>query len=122
MHDRPASLVCGQLPNVPRRAVLKYAVLVMLSVSALAATLETPRVSAASLAGMAVFLDPGHNGANDPSITRQVSSGRGGTKECITTGTEPNDGHPEHAFNWDVVWHIRDALKPNGRSYTVVAG
>lgn len=68
----------------------------------------------ANIAGMTVFLDPGHNGVNDSSITRQVPTGRGGTKDCITTGTATNDGYPEHAFNWDVVLHIRDALNGMG--------
>lgn len=63
---------------------------------------------------MAVFLDPGHNGVYDSSITRQVSNGRGGTKECNTTGTATDDGYPEHAFNWDVVLRIRDALDQMG--------
>ena len=66
--------------------------------------------AAATIAGMAVFLDPGHNGANDSSITRQVPNGRGGTKDCETTGTATSDGYPEHSFNWDVVLRIRDAL------------
>ncbi len=70
--------------------------------------------AAANIAGMAVFLDPGHNGVNDSSITRQVPNGRGGTKECTTTGTATNDGYSEHAFNWDVVLRIRDALNQMG--------
>ena len=74
-----------------------------------------PSASAApNLAGMAVFLDPGHNGVYDSSITRQVSNGRGGTKQCNTTGTATNDGYPEHAFNWDVTLRIRDALNQMG--------
>ncbi len=80
----------------------------------MAATLVAPRTTAATLAGMAVFLDPGHNGVYDSSITRQVPNGRGGTKECNTTGTATNDGYPEHAFNWDVVLRIRDALNQMG--------
>jgi N-acetylmuramoyl-L-alanine amidase len=62
------------------------------------------------LLGMAVFLDPGHNGVYDSSITRQVANGRGGTKNCNTIGTATNDGYPEHSFNWDVTLRIRDAL------------
>lgn len=74
-----------------------------------------PRASAApNIAGMAVFLDPGHNGVNDTSITRQVPNGRGGTKECNTTGTQTGDGYPEHAFNWDVALRVRDALNQLG--------
>ena len=61
-----------------------------------------------------VFLDPGHNGANDLSISRQVPNGRGGTKECQTTGTTTDTGYPEHSFNWDVVLGIRAELTQLG--------
>ena len=73
-----------------------------------------PARAGANLAGMTVFLDPGHNGANDSSITRQVPDGRGGTKDCETTGTAAADGYPEHTFNWDVTLAIRDALNQMG--------
>jgi N-acetylmuramoyl-L-alanine amidase len=77
--------------------------------------IHTPRASASgSVAGMTVFLDPGHNGANDSSISRQVPNGRGGTKPCETTGTSTGDGYPEHSFTWDVVSRIRDALSGMG--------
>lgn len=66
------------------------------------------------IAGMAVFLDPGHSGANDASITRQVSNGRGGTKDCQTTGTATADGYSEHSFNWTVVQQVRAALDQLG--------
>ena len=82
----------------------------MLSLSGLAFTLDAPEATAASFAGMAVFLDPGHNGVSDSSITRQVPNGRGGTKECNTTGTATDDGYSEHAFNWDVVQRIQASL------------
>jgi N-acetylmuramoyl-L-alanine amidase len=77
------------------------------------ALFDAPR-AAAGIAGMAVFLDPGHNGVNDASITRQVPNGRGGTKECNTSGAATNDGYPEHAFNWDVVGQIQNALNQMG--------
>lgn len=98
--------------SVSRRDVLKYAgaAPVMLSLSGLAFTLDAPEATAASFAGMAVFLDPGHNGVSDSSITRQVPNGRGGTKECNTTGTATDDGYSEHAFNWDVVQRIQASL------------
>jgi len=70
--------------------------------------------AAANIAGMAVFLDPGHSGAYDSSMTRQVPNGRGGTKDCETSGTATNDGYPEHTFNWDVVVRIRDSLNQMG--------
>jgi N-acetylmuramoyl-L-alanine amidase len=85
------------------------------SLSTMAATMTAPPALAASaIAGMVVFLDPGHNGANDASINRQVTNGRGGTKECQTTGTTSDDGYPEHTFNWDMVLRIREALSQAG--------
>ncbi|MGC2653090.1 MAG: Rv3717 family N-acetylmuramoyl-L-alanine amidase [Mycobacterium sp.] len=83
----------------------------LLSVS----SMQAPRARAApNIAGMAVFLDPGHSGANDASITRQVPNGRGGTKDCQTTGTATADGYPEHSLNWSVVQQIRVALDQLG--------
>jgi N-acetylmuramoyl-L-alanine amidase len=76
----------------------------------------TPAATAAptSIAGMIVFLDPGHNGANDGSISRQVPTGRGGTKDCQASGTSTDDGYPEHTFNWDTVLRIRAELTQLG--------
>jgi N-acetylmuramoyl-L-alanine amidase len=68
----------------------------------------------ANISGMAVFLDPGHSGANDSSITRQVTNGRGGTKPCETTGTSTSDGYAEHAFTWDVVTSVNEQLNQLG--------
>jgi N-acetylmuramoyl-L-alanine amidase len=83
----------------------------LLSVS----SVHAPHAGAApDIAGMAVFLDPGHSGANDASITRQVSNGRGGTKDCQTTGTATADGYPEHSFTWTVVQQVRAALDQLG--------
>lgn len=70
--------------------------------------------AASSVAGKIVFLDPGHNGANDDSINRQVVNGRGGTKECQTTGTATGTGYPEHTFNWNTVLNIRAQLSQLG--------
>jgi len=87
----------------------------VLGLSSLAGAVAAPNAAAAaSIAGMIVFLDPGHNGANDASINRQVPTGRGGTKECQTTGTTTGGGFPEHTFNWDVVLQIRAALDQLG--------
>src|SRR6185503_5508071 len=80
-----------------------------------ASTLVSPASAApANIAGMIVFLDPGHNGSNDASISRQVPTGRGGTKDCQTSGTTTDSGYPEHAFNWDVVQRIAVALNQIG--------
>jgi N-acetylmuramoyl-L-alanine amidase len=80
-----------------------------------ASTLASPASAApANITGMVVFLDPGHNGANDSSISRQVPTGRGGTKNCQETGTSTNDGYPEHTFTWDTTLRIRQALTALG--------
>jgi N-acetylmuramoyl-L-alanine amidase len=81
-----------------------------------ASTLTTPAAHAApsNIAGMIVFLDPGHNGANDASMTRQVPTGRGGTKDCQAAGTNTDTGYSEHTFNWDTVLLIRQALSQLG--------
>ena len=110
---RLTGYVASVQSNVSRRDVLKCAAAapVFVGLSGLAASLGAPRASAApGVAGAIVFLDPGHNGANDASINRQVDNGRGGTKECQTTGTTTDSGYPEHSFNWDVVLRIRDEL------------
>lgn len=76
-----------------------------------ASTVSAPvHAAPSSIAGMIVFLDPGHNGANDASMTKQVPTGRGGTKDCQTSGTSTDDGFTEHTFNWDTVLLIRQAL------------
>ena len=63
---------------------------------------------------MIVFLDPGHNGSNDASISRQVPTGRGGTKDCQASGTSAADGYTEHTFNWETVLRIRQELTALG--------
>ncbi|MGH3832824.1 MAG: N-acetylmuramoyl-L-alanine amidase [Pseudonocardiaceae bacterium] len=71
----------------------------------------------ATLKGTTVVLDPGHNGANGShpaEVNRPVPNGRGGTKECDTTGTSTDGGYPEHALNWDVALRVRDALTARG--------
>jgi N-acetylmuramoyl-L-alanine amidase len=67
-----------------------------------------------NISGMVVFIDPGHNGANDASITRQVPTGRGGTKDCQASGTSTNTGYPEHTFTWDTALRVRSALNALG--------
>ncbi|MBO0879717.1 MAG: Rv3717 family N-acetylmuramoyl-L-alanine amidase [Mycobacterium sp.] len=86
----------------------------MATVVTAASTPTAPNANAAPIAGMIVFLDPGHNGANDASISRQVRTGRGGTKDCQAGGTSTNGGYPEHTFNWDTTLRIRVALNALG--------
>ena len=73
-----------------------------------------PRAAPGNIAGKIVFLDPGHNGSNDASISRQVPTGRGGTKDCQASGTSTDDGYPEHTFTWDTTLRIRQALTALG--------
>jgi N-acetylmuramoyl-L-alanine amidase len=83
-------------------------------VAASTATVPTATAVPANIAGMIVFLDPGHNGANDASITRQVPNGRGGTKDCQTSGTSTDSGYQEHTFTWDTTLRIRSELNALG--------
>jgi N-acetylmuramoyl-L-alanine amidase len=104
----------GCLGAITRRDVLKGAAAAPVFLG-LTSIVYAPKASAASsIAGTTVFLDPGHNGANDSSIFRQVPTGRGGTKDCQTSGTTTDDGYPEHTFNWDVVLRIREELTQMG--------
>lgn len=91
-------------------AALAIGILTVVTVAPTAA----PNANAVPIAGMIVFLDPGHNGANDASINRQVPTGRGGTKNCQAGGTSTNDGYPEHAFTWDTTLRVRAALNALG--------
>lgn len=102
--------------HVPACLRVGAALAVGLIVAASAGPIEVPAAVAAptSIAGMIVFLDPGHNGANDASLTKQVPTGRGGTKDCQTSGTSTNDGYPEHTFNWETVLRIRAELMQLG--------
>ena len=75
--------------------------------------LDAPQ-AAAGIAAMAVFLDPGRDTVNRASITPQVPNGRGGTKQCNSSGAATNDGYAEHAFNWAVIRLIQGALDQMG--------
>jgi N-acetylmuramoyl-L-alanine amidase len=96
------------LPALMRSGAVLLAVLVSLGTTSVA--WDAPASAAGSVAGMTVVLDPGHNGVTDSSISRQVPNGRGGTKECNTSGTASSNGYPEHSFTWEVASHVRDAL------------
>lgn len=68
------------------------------------------------LAGVKILLDPGHNGAANQYEfnSRQVPDGRGGYKNCQTTGTATANGFPEHTFNWKVANFLKQKLEANG--------
>ncbi len=105
----PACLRVGATSYLRGSAAVAAALLVAVSTAAVPAS-----AAPANIAGMIVFLDPGHNGANDASISRQVPTGRGGTKDCQASGTSANDGYPEHTFTWETVLRIRQELSALG--------
>lgn len=98
--------------GLPRRDALKMIAMAtgMLTAGAITMVLGDAAKAAADISGMSVFLDPGHSGVNDDSLSQQVPNGRGGTKDCQTTGTATGDGYPEHSFNFDVVQQINAQL------------
>lgn len=73
-----------------------------------------PAIANPGIGAQSVFIDPGHSGLSDGSLTRQVPNGRGGTKDCQTTGTSTDSGYPEHSLNWSVALLVRDSLEQNG--------
>lgn len=79
-----------------------------------AATPAAPAQAApTNLAGKIVFLDPGHQGSME-GLSRQVPTGRGGTKDCQAGGTSTEDGLSEHTFAWDTTLRVRQALTALG--------
>jgi N-acetylmuramoyl-L-alanine amidase len=81
----------------------------------LVSSVSAPQASAApDIAGRAVFLDAGHGGPGGAALTRQVTNGRNGTKDCGTTGTSTSDGFAEHTFTWDVVQLVNANLQARG--------
>ncbi|WP_336789724.1 MULTISPECIES: N-acetylmuramoyl-L-alanine amidase [Gordonia] len=74
---------------------------------------KTP--TAKALTGKTIFLDPGHQGsAAGHDLGKQVPDGRGGTKECQTTGATSVTGKAEHTINWDVAQLVKAALESKG--------
>jgi N-acetylmuramoyl-L-alanine amidase len=68
------------------------------------------------LAGVAIGIDPGHNGDNwlDPSfIDRPIWNGVG-RESCDTTGTATDGGYTEAQFNWNVAVDARNILRALG--------
>ncbi|OZD67009.1 N-acetylmuramoyl-L-alanine amidase [Rhodococcus sp. 05-340-1] len=88
---------------------------VLVSAPAIAAPSSTAPAAGTELSGKTVFLDPGHQGtAHSENLQRQVNDGRGGTKDCQTTGMTTLDGVPEHTINWKVSELVRSSLESLG--------
>lgn len=87
----------------------------LLVITTVVALVMAPAASAdGDLAGKVIVIDPGHGGSAAASLSRQVNNGRGGTKDCGTTGTSTDAGYPEHAFTWDVANRVRTELNQRG--------
>jgi N-acetylmuramoyl-L-alanine amidase len=72
--------------------------------------------AAATLRGVVIAIDPGHNGANGShpaQINRPVDAG-GFRKACNTTGTAANDGYSEATFNWQLARRVAAILTARG--------
>ncbi|MEJ5919159.1 N-acetylmuramoyl-L-alanine amidase [Corynebacterium sp. H78] len=65
------------------------------------------------LSGRTIYLDPGHAAVMQTPMT-QVTDGRGGMKPCQVSGTNANDGWPEHTFNWEMAQVLRKKLEAAG--------
>ncbi|MEV0245683.1 N-acetylmuramoyl-L-alanine amidase [Nocardia sp. NPDC050712] len=67
------------------------------------------------LLGKTIFLDPGHQGSDHgENLARQISNGRGGSKDCQTTGMVSLNGIPEHTINWNVAQLVKSSLENLG--------
>lgn len=67
------------------------------------------------LTGKTVFLDPGHQGTgHSENLAEQVDDGRGGTKDCQTTGMTSLGGVPEHTITWNVSQLVKTSLETLG--------
>lgn len=90
------------------------AVSISLPATVLAAPAETA-ANGSELSGKTVFLDPGHQGTgHSEDLNAQVDDGRGGTKNCQTTGMTTLDGVAEHTINWKVSQLVESSLESLG--------
>jgi N-acetylmuramoyl-L-alanine amidase len=79
----------------------------------------TPSAAAAlPLQGKVIGIDPGHNGRNgaDPAYLNQMIWNGRETETCDTTGTQTDDGYPEHAFTFAVATYLTADLTRDGAS------
>lgn len=109
----------------PQSTLKRSATLGVLSAGVLALSVIVPATSSAApaadqasgseLAGKTVFLDPGHQGTGHAEdLSKQVDDGRGGTKDCQTTGMTTLDGVAEHTINWNVSQLVKSSLESLG--------
>lgn len=104
---------------VAKRVVAKRALVGAAAASLLVTGVVAAPASAAPkagpLSGRTVFLDPGHQGsAAGHDLNKQVPDGRGGMKDCQTTGATAVTGVKEHTINWNVSQLVKAALERDG--------
>ena len=81
------------------RGLLRWRIVTAVMVVVSQALTPLSHAAPTSIAGMIVFLDPGHNGGNyahASGIARPIFIGTQ-TRACDTPGTETNDGYTEAA-------------------------
>ena len=69
-----------------------------------------------------IVVDAGHNGGNGShgaEISRPIFIGTQ-NRACDTSGTQTNDGYPEHGYNLDVALRLRDILAGAGATVVMV--
>ncbi|MYR04876.1 cell wall hydrolase [Gordonia sp. SID5947] len=74
-----------------------------------------PQPTGTVLAGKTIFLDPGHQGgAAGHNLNAQVPDGRGGKKDCQTSGATGVNGAKEHTVNWQITQLVKAGLESQG--------
>lgn len=74
-----------------------------------------PQPTGTVLAGKTIFLDPGHQGGSaGHNLNAQVPDGRGGKKDCQTSGATGVNGTPEHTVNWQITQLVKAGLESQG--------
>ncbi|MGB3698849.1 MAG: N-acetylmuramoyl-L-alanine amidase [Gordonia sp. (in: high G+C Gram-positive bacteria)] len=103
--------------RIRRRTLLASSVLTSAALVGALITVAPSQAAPRSgaLTGKTVFLDPGHQGsAAGHDLAKQVDDGRGGKKDCQTTGATAVTGKAEHTINWDVAQLVKAALESKG--------
>ena len=69
-----------------------------------------------SVAGKTIAIDAGHNGGNAGANRRDLAADlhRDAEPGGDTTGTQTNDGYPEHAYTLDVALRLQAILAAAG--------
>ncbi|MBY6680070.1 N-acetylmuramoyl-L-alanine amidase [Rhodococcus sp. BP-316] len=101
--------------SVARHCGVSILAVALVSVAVPPGAAAIPVTPDAPLAGTVIFLDPGHQGTgHEENLAAQVDDGRGGTKDCQTSGMTALGGTPEHTIVWDVSQLVASRLESLG--------